>query len=150
MSKLPDHQKDGIPIQDSIGRMQNTPIVYEGGIYRLIFGSKLPNAIAFTDLVTDVILPTIRQTGSYSAKQQPLQLPEKASSKEAVIVLQEIQTLVEQGEFDTELPLEKREKLKYCLQKTQGFFTGRTFAITTGRKDEFGRLRLSEYPDDEP
>lgn len=38
---------DEIPIQDSIGRMQRTPIINESGVYALIFGSKLPNAKKF-------------------------------------------------------------------------------------------------------
>jgi len=35
---------DAVPIQDSIGRMQNTPVVNESGLYSLILSSKLPNA----------------------------------------------------------------------------------------------------------
>jgi len=36
--------KDEVPIQDSIGRMQNTPIINESGLYSLILSSKMPNA----------------------------------------------------------------------------------------------------------
>ena len=39
---------DGVPIQDSIGRMQNTPIINESGLYSLILSSKMPNAKMFT------------------------------------------------------------------------------------------------------
>ena len=39
--------KDEIPIQDSIGRMQKTPIINESGLYALIFGSKLESAKRF-------------------------------------------------------------------------------------------------------
>ena len=60
---------DEIPIQDSIGRMQKTPIINESGVYALIFGSKLPNAKKFKHWVTSEILPTIRKTGSYSITQ---------------------------------------------------------------------------------
>lgn len=34
--------RDAIPIQDSIGRMQKTPIINESGLYSLILSSKLP------------------------------------------------------------------------------------------------------------
>lgn len=44
--------KDGIPIQDSIGRMQNTPIINESGLYSLIMSSKLPTAKQFKRWVT--------------------------------------------------------------------------------------------------
>ena len=33
---------DEVPIQDSIGRMQNTPVINESGLYSLILSSKLP------------------------------------------------------------------------------------------------------------
>ena len=32
--------KDEVPIRDSIGRMQKTPVINESGLYALIFGSK--------------------------------------------------------------------------------------------------------------
>lgn len=57
--------KDEIPIQDSIGRMQNTPVISESGLYALIFGSKLESAKRFKRWVTSEVLPTIRKTGGY-------------------------------------------------------------------------------------
>ncbi|MBU5470117.1 hypothetical protein KQI85_07015 [Falcatimonas sp. MSJ-15] len=56
---------DEIPIQDSIGRMQNTPIINESGLYSLILGSKLPSAKRFKHWVTSEVLPSIRKTGHY-------------------------------------------------------------------------------------
>lgn len=58
---------DEVPIQDSIGRMQRTPIINESGVYALIFGSKLPSAKKFKRWVTSEVLPTIRKTGGYVA-----------------------------------------------------------------------------------
>ena len=57
--------KDGIPIQDSIGRMQNTPIINESGLYSLVLSSKLPSAKEFKRWVTSEILPSIRRHGAY-------------------------------------------------------------------------------------
>lgn len=37
----------------------------ESGVYKLVFKSRKPNAEAFTDWVTDEVLPTLRKTGSY-------------------------------------------------------------------------------------
>lgn len=62
-----DDDKDEVPIQDSIGRMQNTPIINESGLYSLIFGSKLDSAKKFKKWVTSEVLPAIRRTGSYQA-----------------------------------------------------------------------------------
>ena len=35
-----DEDKDVVPIRDSIGRMQNTPVINESGLYSLILSSK--------------------------------------------------------------------------------------------------------------
>lgn len=44
----------------------------ESGVYKLVFKSRKPNAEAFTDWVTDDVLPTLRKTGSYETpKKQP-------------------------------------------------------------------------------
>lgn len=58
--------KDVVPIQDSIGRMQSTPVITESGLYALIFGSKLESAKRFKHWVTSEVLPSIRKTGAYS------------------------------------------------------------------------------------
>ena len=57
--------KDGFPIQDSIGRMQSTPIINESGLYSLVLSSKLPSAKEFKRWVTSEILPSIRKHGAY-------------------------------------------------------------------------------------
>lgn len=57
--------RDAVPIQDSIGRMQNTPIINESGLYSLILSSKLPQAKQFKRWVTSEVLPSIRKHGTY-------------------------------------------------------------------------------------
>ncbi len=56
---------DEVPIQDSIGRMQKTPIINESGLYSLILSSKLPTAKRFKRWVTAEVLPSIRKHGAY-------------------------------------------------------------------------------------
>lgn len=58
--------KDEVPIQDSIGRMQKTPVITESGLYALIFGSKLESAKRFKHWVTSEVLPSIRKHGVYA------------------------------------------------------------------------------------
>ncbi|MGX7105590.1 phage antirepressor [Globicatella sanguinis] len=58
--------KDEVPIQDSIGRFQKTPIINESGLYSLILKSKLPNAKQFKRWVTSEVLPTIRKHRVYA------------------------------------------------------------------------------------
>lgn len=61
-----DEDKSEIPIQDSIGRMQKTPIINESGLYSLVLGSKLPGAKKFRKWVTSDVLPSIRNHGMYA------------------------------------------------------------------------------------
>jgi prophage antirepressor-like protein len=51
---------------DSVGRIQNTILINESGLYSLILSSKLPSAKAFKRWVTSEVLPTIRRHGFYA------------------------------------------------------------------------------------
>lgn len=48
---------------------KETIVINESGVYALIFGSKLPDAKKFKHWVTSEVLPQLRKTGSYSAKE---------------------------------------------------------------------------------
>jgi len=48
------------------GGAQKFRVIYEPDVYRLIFGSKLKSALKFQNWVFDEVLPSIRQTGSYT------------------------------------------------------------------------------------
>ena len=65
LDHVDEDDKDEVPIQDSIGRMQNTPVINESGLYSLILSSKLPNAKKFKHWVTSDVLPSIRKNGAY-------------------------------------------------------------------------------------
>lgn len=103
--------RDEVPIQDSIGRMQNTPIINESGVYALIFGSKLESAKRFKHWVTSEVLPSIRKTGSY---QKPDQAAEPLNTFEQIRLLatgttelaQQVTHLSEEvTELKTDMPL---------------------------------------------
>ncbi|MCL1853658.1 MAG: phage antirepressor [Peptococcaceae bacterium] len=68
--------RDGIPIQDSIGRMQNTPIINESGLYSLMLKSKLPLAKDFKRWVTSEVLPSIRKHGAYLTEEMLCRIKE--------------------------------------------------------------------------
>lgn len=59
----------------NIGRQGNTNFISEPGLYKLIGASRKPAAKKFNRWVTHEVLPSIRQTGSYTVQQQP-QLPQ--------------------------------------------------------------------------
>lgn len=66
LDRVDNEDKDEIPIQDSIGRMQNTSVINESGLYSLILSSKLPKAKEFKRWVTSEVLPSIRKHGAYA------------------------------------------------------------------------------------
>lgn len=99
--------KDKIPIQDSIGRMQNTPVINESGLYSLILSSKLPNAKKFKHWVTSEVLPAIRKSGHYEA---PGYAPKATSIGEVVNLIKITrQIMKEQGATPTEIATAVKE-----------------------------------------
>lgn len=65
LDHVDNDDKDEVLIQDSIGRMQKTPVINESGLYSLILSSKMPNAKKFKHWVTAEVLPAIRRHGAY-------------------------------------------------------------------------------------
>lgn len=53
------------PIIDALGRAQETRVIPEPDVYRLIFNSKLKSAREFQNWVFTDVLPKIRKTGAY-------------------------------------------------------------------------------------
>lgn len=66
VSRLGDGVTSNYPIADSLGRIQDTTIVNESGMYRVVLRSDKPEALAFQAWITDEVLPSIREKGSYS------------------------------------------------------------------------------------
>lgn len=63
------NRADGSPVFQTIDMI----FIPESDLYRLVFRSNLPNAEKFTDWVTEEVLPSIRQRGSYAlAPAQPM------------------------------------------------------------------------------
>lgn len=50
----------------------NMTIINESGVYSLVLSSKLPGAKKFKHWVTSEVLPSIRKTGGYTAKERPM------------------------------------------------------------------------------
>lgn len=84
--------RDEVPIRDSIGRMQKTPIINESGLYTLIFFSRLPKAISFKHWVTSEVLPSIRKTGGYDVTNNNAELLAEITSLRQEVA--EIKSLV--------------------------------------------------------
>lgn len=77
LSRLDSDERDGVGITDPMGRSQEVTVINESGLYHLIFQSRKSEARAFRKWVTNVVLPSIRRTGSYSSN--AIQPPVKAA-----------------------------------------------------------------------
>ena len=66
LDHVDEDDKDEVPIQDSIGRMQNTPVINESGLYSLILSSRMSSSKKFKRWVTSEVLPAIRKHGVYA------------------------------------------------------------------------------------
>ena len=67
----PEDKKGGWRITTPSGD-QDMTIINESGVYSLVLSSKLPGAKKFKHWVTSEVLPSIRKTGGYTAKERPM------------------------------------------------------------------------------
>lgn len=70
--RLSDEVISTYPIEDSLGRTQNTLFVNEDGLYDVILESRKEGAKKFRKWVTSEVLPSIRKNGGYIAGQESL------------------------------------------------------------------------------
>jgi len=68
LSRLDDDEKDYVGLTDAIGRVQNTIIINESGLYHLIHNSRKKSTQTPKRWVRKDVLPLIRKTGSYSVR----------------------------------------------------------------------------------
>ena len=67
--RIPDDERDTCLTGDTTGREQETVILSEPGLYRMVFRSDKPQAEAFRHWVLHEVLPAIRKTGRYAPEQ---------------------------------------------------------------------------------
>lgn len=79
-----------VPIQDFIGRMQNTPFINESGMYSLILSSKLESAKRFKRWVTSEVIPSIRKNGAYIRGQEDMSVSNEELIARALIAAKKI------------------------------------------------------------
>lgn len=125
-------------IPDSLGRLQETTIINEDGLYDVILESRKPEARAFRKWITSEVLPSIRKTGTYSVAQY--RLPQ--SYAEA------LRMLADEVEKNEKLEAENRQ-MKPKAEAYDVFLTGENCqsvgavakALGTGQNRLFAFLR---------
>ena len=70
LTKRVDDEDKGVAKCDTLGGTQELTVINESGLYSLILSSRLPQAKKFKRWITSEVLPSIRQTGTYSASHQ--------------------------------------------------------------------------------
>ncbi|MBR1734818.1 MAG: phage antirepressor KilAC domain-containing protein [Alphaproteobacteria bacterium] len=73
-SRLEKDERTLMTVPDNLGRRQNTTIINEPGLYKVILRSDKPEAKKFMHWITHEVLPSIRKHGAYitSAKMEEL------------------------------------------------------------------------------
>ena len=126
------------PVTDSSGRVQDTWLISESGLYALIFGSKLDSAKRFKHWVTSEVLPAIRKTGSY-------QMQNLSSEMKAILMHDEKLVKIDQRVTS----LENTMTIDYGQQKVLGDCVNRVVLEFLGGKNseayrEIGKKVFSE------
>lgn len=88
-SRLDDDQK-GLSQADTLGGSQQLVVINESGLYAVILRSDKPEAKQFRRWITGVVLPEIRQTGSYA--------PQRGIPQDFASALRELLSEVESHE----------------------------------------------------
>jgi prophage antirepressor-like protein len=129
MSRLEKEEWGYVSSSDDVGRRAEKICVNEPGLYALIFGSRKPEAKDFKKWVTGEVLPTIRQTGSYStaplslsqqllmSAQAMVEIERRQSESDAKIAA--VQTDVRALESRTDAKIEAFEKKLIVEQVNQ-------------------------------
>lgn len=82
------------PIPDALGRLQDTRVIEEPDLMRLVVNSTLPSAERFERWVFEDVLPSIRKTGTYSvAPRTPGEM--LLASAQAIMAVEQRQTKIE-------------------------------------------------------
>ncbi len=101
-------EKDVVSVKiTSDGQRRTMKCITEAGMYKLILRSRKPEAEAFTDWVTEEVLPQIRKTGRYDMKNAPALQSAHSELMEAIKSVQEMSRgTVEVKELANELTAE--------------------------------------------
>jgi prophage antirepressor-like protein len=128
LATLAVDERDDVGITDAIGRKQETTIVSEPGLYRLVFKSRKKEAESFKRWVCHEVLPAIRKTGAYLAPG---------------ITIEQIQnvlaTIVEQLQKVIQINNIQRQQLEYAQQFIPNTEYGSTSPINGQRRTTIRR-----------
>lgn len=114
-SRLEDGVISNDVISDSMGRKRNTVLINEDGLFDVVLDSRKPQAKRFRQWVTGTVLPSIRKTGKYEIKPEPVMDTQALLSSPKFLVEISIAyaNAVEAKEVAEKLVEEARPKVEY-------------------------------------
>ena len=72
----------------------------ESGVYKLVFKSRKPNAEAFTDWVTDEVLPALRKTGTYEMPKAKKNKSNRTALSSANMMVKNVMSVLEKAKVE--------------------------------------------------
>lgn len=119
----------------NLGRQGETNIINEPGLYSLIMTSRKPEAREFKRWVTHEVIPSIRQTGSYSVSQQ-YYIPETYSDalRLAADAIEENQRLKPKAEMHDLFLSASNDQPMAAVAKSLGVGRNKLFAFLRDKK----------------
>lgn len=140
-SRLSDDVSQAYPIPDALGRIQQTTIVSEPGMYEVVIRSDAPAAEPFRRWLTHDVIPSIRKTGSYGVA--------KALPKDYAAALRELAAQVEAHELAKVRirELEPAASAWHSMASAEGDFSVEDAAKALSRDPSIsiGRNRLFDW-----
>ena len=143
--RLDEDERNQIPLTDRLGRLQDTAVVSESGLYNVILRSDKPEAKKFKRWVTHEVLPTIRKHGAYVT---PAKLEELMNDPDSWIKV--LTALKEERAAKERLQLEATENkpkviFADAVSVSEGtILIGELAKILKGNGIEIGQNRLFE------
>lgn len=160
---VPTHvdEEDKLSTQiEYTGQKRNVTVINESGLYSLILSSKLPNAKKFKRWVTSEVLPTLRETGSYTKvptdPRELLMLTIKAHEQTAqrVDVLEEkVSSLEKSTTIDSSQQYTLEKIAKATVIRTLGGIDSRAYQLMNRKifsniwRDYKNYFKLGSYRD---
>lgn len=123
---------------DSIGRRQQTYIISEPGLYRLVMRSRKPEAKEFQRWVTHEVLPQIRKTGGY--------IPTTDADDDMTILAKAVMIGQRTMEAQKQNGMDIGQKRLFRLLQADGYLgkSGSNRNVPTQRAMDLGLFRIKE------
>lgn len=147
IARLDEDERDGVGITDAIGRVQQTAVISESGLYALTLTSNKPEAKAFSRWVRKTVLPTIRKTGSYIAGEESFDVTTEAGLAAATVhVLSALQAKADSYKAQYEAAKPKSDAFKVIEEATGSItVTEAAKALNAKRKDLYSFLEVRKW-----